>query len=130
MGALNARDIQKASTAAHKATSRKGQLLRQTLEATLIDCSCSIGNSSGALEYVSHLGMRLETLELLEGTEPGVLVVQAHHKAHCNGGCGLVQMVQEGAAICEAVQRPANGMLHQTRSEEGEMFMWLKMLFR
>lgn len=116
VGALDAGHVEEASAAAHQAAAGEGQFLRQALEAALVDGTGSIGNAGGALKDMTHLGMRLEALELLEGTQPGILVVQANHKAHSDGGRGFVQMVQEGAAIGEAIQGPANGVLHQAGS--------------
>src|SRR6478752_1478979 len=53
--------------------------------------------------------MRLEALELVEGRERRVLIVQMHDEA--DGDEIVVEMVEEGAAARAVVERPAEGML-------------------
>src|SRR6478609_7804477 len=54
--------------------------------------------------------MRLEALELVEGRECRVLVVEMHDEA--DGDEIVVEMIEERAATGLAVERPAEGVLH------------------
>ena len=56
--------------------------------------------------------MRLEALHLVERTEMGILVVQPDDEA--DRDLIVVHVVEEGAAVSLAVQRPADGVQHQS----------------
>lgn len=47
--------------------------------------------------------MVFELLELQEGAEVGVGIVQANNEAQCNQWCFFIKVVQEGASICMSV---------------------------
>jgi hypothetical protein len=51
----------------------------------------------------------LETLELVVGADPGVLVVQVHHKPDRH--IAVAEVVEERAAAGGVVQRPAETVL-------------------
>lgn len=99
VGALDSRHVQESGTASYQTTSREGQLLGQALKSALVYSSSSVGDAGGAFEDMSHLRVRFITLELLEGTQPWILVVQSHHKANGNRRSGFVQMIQEGPTV-------------------------------
>src|SRR5271169_3417001 len=52
--------------------------------------------------------MGLEALEFLEGAEPGVGVIEADNEA--DGDLPVLQVIEEGAAIDVAGERPADRM--------------------
>ena len=65
---LDLRNVQEAGSAADKAAAGEGQF-RNGLEAAFIQRPRAIGNAPPAFEHVANGGMRLETLEFLEGRE-------------------------------------------------------------
>ena len=107
VGALDLGHVEEARRIADQRAAGEDQL-GDGLEATLIQRPRAIGNALAAFEEFAHLGMGLEALKLIEGAEPGVGVVEAHHKAHAHQI--LAQHIEPGAAIGVALQRPAGGM--------------------
>jgi hypothetical protein len=57
--------------------------------------------------------MRLETLELLEGRQIGVLVVEVDDEADRNHV--VLEVIEERAAAGLEIERPAEGVLHEAR---------------
>src|SRR6516165_1902793 len=55
--------------------------------------------------------MGLETLELIERREIGIIVIEMHDEADRDQV--VVVMIKERAAACPVVQRPAEGVLDQ-----------------
>ncbi len=107
MAALDLGDVEKARGAADERTARKGQL-GDRLEAAFVDRPRPIGDAPAALEGRPDGRMGLEALELLEGIEPGIGVVEADDET--DGHLIVLDMIEEGAAIGVAAQRPAHGM--------------------
>src|SRR5690606_39025846 len=81
--------------------------------AALGDGARAIADALAALESATDRRMRLETLELLEGREPGVLVVQVDDKPHRHQI--VFQMIEEGTAAGLEIERPAERMLDEAR---------------
>ena len=81
VAALDARHVDEACRTAKQRAAWEGQA-RHRLPAALGDRTRSIGQPLAALEHVAHHLMGLESLELVEGRERGILVVQMHHEAN------------------------------------------------
>ena len=73
----------------------------------------AVGDALAALEGVADGGMRLEALELVEGREVGVLVVEVDDEADRHQV--VAEVVEERAAAGAVVERPAERVLHEPR---------------
>ncbi len=82
--------LTKPAETADQRTAGEGQL-RHRLITAFSDRTRAVGDALGALEGVTDGRMRLEPLELFEGEEVGVLVVQVHDEA--DGHQIVVQVV-------------------------------------
>ena len=107
---LDARNVHEAGRATHQGAAGKAQF-RDRLPATLGDGASPIGDPAPAREGVGDHGMRLEALELVEGRQGGVLVVQVDHEAHRDEV--VLHAVEERAAAGAVAERPSEGMLHE-----------------
>src|SRR6185437_4050671 len=70
-----------------------------------------IGNAAPALKVFADIGVRLETLHLVEWRKPGIAVIQADHEAERDQI--LAEMVKERSAVNIGAQRPTQSMLNQ-----------------
>src|SRR5689334_8082084 len=107
MAALDLGHIHESCGAADKGAARESELWDR-LEPAFVQGSCAIGDPPATLEQRTYGGMILETLELLEGTEPRIGVVETYHKA--DGDLVGLQVIEERAAIDIAGKRPADRM--------------------
>merc|ERR1719150_1524421 len=113
VGSLDLGHVHETRTAANKAATREGEL-RDCLETALVQGSSSVADSLSALEQRRHAGVSLELLESLERVKVRVGVVETNDKAHSHQVV-LVQVVEEGAAVCFDVrQRPAHCVVDST----------------
>ena len=74
MGALDLWHIEEAGCASDKTTARTCQL-RYGLKSALIECACTIGNTSATFKNGAYGRMGLETLELLERRKVRVAII-------------------------------------------------------
>src|SRR3712207_1126678 len=114
VAALDARHVHETCRVAHQAAARKGEP-RHRLPTALHDGPRPIADALSALEHVPDHGMRLEALELVEGRERRVLVVEVDHEAHRHEM--VVEVVKPRAAAGLVGQGPAHRVLHQTGAE-------------
>ena len=110
VAAFYARDVHETRRAADQRAAGEGEF-RDRLEAALRDGARAIGEPLAALQRRAHRGVLLEALELLEGREVGVFVVQMNHEADRHQVVAV--MVEERAAAGPVVERPTEGMLHE-----------------
>ena len=89
------------------------------LQTALVERPRTVGDALAACQHGADLGMGLEALELVEGREVRVAVVEADHEA--DRGLIVLQVIDERAAPGFAVHRPAGGVQHQTRAVLGRI---------
>src|ERR1700693_4061594 len=80
MGALDARQIEKAGGIADQGAAREYQL-RHRLPAALRDRPRPVADAPASGEGVAHQRVGLEALEFLERREERILIVEMHHEA-------------------------------------------------
>ncbi len=110
VAALDARHVDETGRAADQRAAGEGEL-RHGLEAAFGDGARAIGDALAALESVGHGRVMLEALELVEGREVGILVVQVNHETDRHEV--LAEVIEEGAAAGRIVERPAHRVLHK-----------------
>src|SRR5262249_27432222 len=110
MRALDARHVHKARRAADQRAAREHEGW-DGLPAALGDRARAIGDALAAFEERADLGMLLEALELVEGREERVLVIEMNDEADRHEP--LAEMIHEGAAAGPVVERPAQSVHDQ-----------------
>src|SRR5262249_15721256 len=105
MVALDLGHIDETSGAADQRAAWKIKL-RDRLKTALVERPGAVGDASAALEKGWGCGMRLESLEFLEGAQKRVLVIEANHKT--DGHLPTFKMIQKRAAIGGGIERPAD----------------------
>ena len=116
MGALDLGHVQEARLAADEDPAREGEP-RDRLEPALVDGAGAIGDPAPAGECGANRRVRLEALELLEGRQVRVRVVEPDHEPHCD--LVVLEMVEERAAVSVGPERPAERMHHAARTVVG-----------
>ena len=109
MAALDAGHVDEACRAADQRAAREGEL-RHGLEAAFGDGARAIGDALAAFECLVDCRMLLEALELVEGREIGVLVVEVDDEAYRHQI--LAEVIEERAAASRVVERPAQRVLN------------------
>src|SRR6185437_12011319 len=112
MRALDPRRIEESRVVAHERTAREDEL-RERLQPARGDRARAVAQAPSALEEGTDRRMRLVALEFLEGAEIGVRVAEAHHEPDRH--LAVRRVVQEGAAVGRAIERPPRGMDHEPR---------------
>ena len=111
MAALDAAGIQEAGIAANQRAAGEGQF-GQRLQTTRRDGPRAIRQTLAAFKEAANRRMRFIALKFFVGRQVGILVGETDHIADHH--LIVFHVVQEGAAIGAAVQRPACGVDHQT----------------
>jgi hypothetical protein len=75
----------------------------------------AIGDALAVLQIRPDRRVLLQALELVEGREPRVLVVQVHDQPDRH--VVIAEMVHEAATAGVVLQRPEEGVLHEARLE-------------
>ncbi len=110
MAALDARHVHEARRAAQKRAARDDEL-GYRLPAAFGQCAGAVADALAAFEGAANGRVRLEPLELVVRREIGVLVVEMHDEADRDEVVAV--MIEERAAAGAAVERPAEGVLHE-----------------
>ena len=95
MGALDARHVHHARRAPQQDTTGEHQF-RDRLQPTLCNDAGAIGNALPALKVGAHTFMGLKPLELVEGRQVRIAVVQVQHKT--DRDLVVLQVIDEPAA--------------------------------
>ena len=111
VAALDARHVHEAGRAADQRAAREGELGHRLL-AALGERARAIAEPLAAFESAAHQRMGLETLELVERREIGIVVIEVDDEPDRNEI--VLQMIEERAAAGAIVERPTEGVLHQT----------------
>src|SRR5450759_986989 len=112
MDALDLGYVEEPRGIADEHASGEGEL-GQGLESALGNRARAVGNAPAVFEKASNRRVRLEALEFVERTDPGIFVIQADDKT--NRHLVVIQMVEEGAAVGAPVHGPAGGVDDQAR---------------
>src|SRR5579871_5817895 len=107
VAALDLGHIDESGGTADEGAAGEGELGNR-LESAFVDRPGAIGDAPAALEQGTDRRMGLEALEFLEGAEPGVGIVEADDEA--DGYLPILEMIEEGAAVDVAGERPADRM--------------------
>ena len=107
--AFDAGHVEEARRIAHQHTTGESEL-GQALQTALNQRARAVGNAPPAFKHGADGGVGFKPLKLFKRREVGVLIVQPHHEA--DGHFVFRQMVEEGAAVGVAIQRPADGVHH------------------
>ena len=117
MAALDTAHVQVTGFATHQRTAREYGL-GQRHQAAGCDRAGSVGQTLGrpqalvlALEIPADIGVGFPALELFEGAQVGVAVVQPGDEAQ--GDFVVVRVVQKRAAVGAVVHRPTGGVQHE-----------------
>src|ERR1700722_4130851 len=118
MRAFYARNIHEACRTANQRAARECQFWRR-LPATLGQSAGAIAQPLAAGEQAADHRMRLESLELVEGRQRRIGVVQVNHKT--NDDLIVLDMVEERPPASFGIQRPPERMLDQPRRVQGRI---------
>ena len=108
--ALDARGVEKPGVVAHQRTSGECEL-GQRLQAARGDRARAVRDAPGAREESADRRVRLVALEFLERMEVGILVAEADHEP--DRDLVILEVVEEGAAVCVVGERPSRGVHHE-----------------
>ena len=109
---LDAWHVDEAGRAADQRAAREAQL-RHRLPAAFGDGARAVAEALGTREGAADRRMRLEALELLEGRQIRILVVQVHDETDRHHV--VLEMIEERPAASLHVERPAERVLDQPR---------------
>ena len=104
MGALDLRHVEEPGGVPHQQPAGEREP-RDRLDPAFADRARAVGDPPPALEHGTDLRMGLEALELLEGAQVGVGVVEADHEP--DRDLVVFEVVEERAAVGRAVERPS-----------------------
>ena len=110
VAALDARHVHEAGRAADQRAAGEDEA-RHALPAALGDGPRAIADAPAALEGLGDGGVRLEALELVEGRQVRVVVVEVDDEA--DGDEIVAEMIEEGAAAGAVAERPAEAVLDE-----------------
>ena len=118
MRALDLRHVEEPRGVPHQQPAREREP-RDRLDAAFADRARAVGDPPPALEHGADLRMGLEALELLEGAQVRVGVVEPDHEPHRD--LVVFEVVEERAAVGRAVERPPQGVHDQPRLVPGRV---------
>lgn len=107
VGALYLGHVQETRGVADQHATRKGELGHR-LEAAFVQRAGAVGDAPAAFENLADFRVGLEALKFFVGRQVGVAVIEADHKPHRH--LVVFEVVQEGAAVNIAGNRPADGV--------------------
>ena len=110
VAALDLGHVQETGAAADQRPAREHQF-GNALQPAFVQGTRAVGYALAALEGRADRRMGLETLELLEGGQMGIAVIQADDETDSH--LIVFEMIDEGAAIGAVVHRPSRRMQHQ-----------------
>src|ERR1700733_1824050 len=114
VASLDARHVHKTRCAADQRAARKSKLGHR-LPAALRKGARAVANPLATGKYAADERMRFEALELLEGRQIGILVVEMNDEADCHEIIG--EVIKKRSAAGRVAERPACGVLHQPFAE-------------